>query len=202
MTQKQIDNPTELKQLILDQLKKQKFETTNQLIQSIKNQTSIPTQTITKTLLQLENDGRLQFNKKAHVQPNQLKIGLISQQASWFWITLILTIITAIAVFTIPQNQYPLAYLRIGLGIIFMLFLPGFVIIKTIFPHANPIKTNRPNLDIIERTGLSIAVSIALIPIIGIILNYTTWGITLTPMTLSLLGVTAFFATAAMLRDL
>ena len=45
------------------------------------------------------------------------------------------------------------------------------------------------------------AVSIALVPIVGLILNYTPWGIRLTPITLSLLALTIVFATAAILRE-
>jgi uncharacterized membrane protein len=43
--------------------------------------------------------------------------------------------------------------------------------------------------------------SLALTPIVGLILNYTPWGITLTPITLSLLALTTVFATAAILRE-
>jgi uncharacterized membrane protein len=43
--------------------------------------------------------------------------------------------------------------------------------------------------------------SLALTPIVGLILNYTPWGITLTPITLSLLALTVILATAAILRE-
>jgi len=56
-------------------------------------------------------------------------------------------------------------------------------------------------LDNIERTALSIGMSLALIPITGLLLNYTPWGIRLTPVTISLLALTITFATAAILRE-
>ncbi len=43
--------------------------------------------------------------------------------------------------------------------------------------------------------------SIALVPITGLILNYTPWGIRTTPVTLSLLALTTVFATAAIIRE-
>jgi uncharacterized membrane protein len=43
--------------------------------------------------------------------------------------------------------------------------------------------------------------SIALVPIIGLLLNYTPWGIRLTPIILSLLALTIVFATAAVIRE-
>jgi len=64
-----------------------------------------------------------------------------------------------------------------------------------------PTKTSTESLDPIERIALSLGMSIALVPIIGLLLNYTPWGITLTPITLSLLALTTVFATAAILRE-
>jgi uncharacterized membrane protein len=43
--------------------------------------------------------------------------------------------------------------------------------------------------------------SIALVPIIGLLLNYTPWGIRLTPIVLSLTALTIIFATAAIVRE-
>ena len=56
-------------------------------------------------------------------------------------------------------------------------------------------------MDNIERVALSLGMSLALVPIVGLILNYTPWGIRLTPIPLSLLALTIIFATAALLRE-
>jgi len=56
-------------------------------------------------------------------------------------------------------------------------------------------------LDNIERTALSTGMSLALVPITGLLLNYTPWGIRLTPVTISLLALTITFATAAIIRE-
>jgi len=39
------------------------------------------------------------------------------------------------------------------------------------------------------------------VPIVGLLLNYTPWGIRLTPITISLLALTLTLATVAMLRE-
>ena len=64
--------------------------------------------------------------------------------------------------------------------------------IKALFPTKE--------LDNIERTALSVGMSLALVPITGL-LNYTPWGIRVTPVTLSLLALTITFATAAVIRE-
>ena len=69
--------------------------------------------------------------------------------------------------------------LRIVLGLAFILFLPGYVIVSALFPKAE-------DFDTIERIALSFGISIAVVPLIGLMLNYTPWGIRLGPILASL----------------
>jgi len=149
----------------------------------------------------------MQQQEKIHLKPAQapalekFSSYLRSNQALWYWITITLTIATVIVVFTVPENAYPLVYLRYVLGIIFILWLPGYAFIKALFPKQLPLWTNDKTLNTIERIALSIGMSIALVPIVGLLLNYTPWGIRLTPIVLSLLALTTIFATAAVTRE-
>lgn len=71
-------------------------------------------------------------------------------------------------------------YLRVALGLPFVLFFPGYVLIAALFPK-------KDDLDGIERVALSFGLSIAVVPLIGLALNYTPWGIRLVPVFLSLI---------------
>ena len=71
--------------------------------------------------------------------------------------------------------------LRIILGLPFVLFIPGYILVFALFPAR---KTDT-GIDIIERIGLSFGLSIAIVPLIGLILNYTPMGIRLEPILLS-----------------
>jgi len=130
-----------------------------------------------------------------------LRAYILSKQSAWYWILIALATATTTIVFTVPENMYPTNYLRYILGSIFVLFLPGYTFIKALFPKTPPIPTRSKELDNTERTALSIGMSLALVPITGLILNYTPWGIRQTPVTLSLLGLTVTFATTAIIRE-
>ena len=71
--------------------------------------------------------------------------------------------------------------LRIVLGLAFMLFSPGYALIAALFPQ-------KGSLGGIERIALSFGLSIAVVPLIGLILNYTPWGIGLYPILVSILS--------------
>ncbi|MCK5459313.1 MAG: DUF1616 domain-containing protein, partial [Thermoplasmatales archaeon] len=72
--------------------------------------------------------------------------------------------------------------IRIILGLPFILFIPGYILIFSLFPFK---KTDR-GIDIIERIALSFGLSIAVVPLIGLSLNYTPWGIRLEPILFSI----------------
>lgn len=59
------------------------------------------------------------------------------------------------------------------------LFIPGYCLIAILFPKNDEIT-------FMERIMLSIGVSIAIVPLIGLILNFTPWGIRLDPIVISL----------------
>jgi uncharacterized membrane protein len=65
----------------------------------------------------------------------------------------------------------PISYLRIIIGLLYVLFFPGYVLTLTLFPRNGGISG-------IERVALSFGLSIAAVPVIGLILSATPWGIT------------------------
>ncbi len=86
-------------------------------------------------------------------------------------------------VFLAPESA-----VRQILGLVFVLFLPGYVATAALFPENDQI-------DGIERIALSFGLSIAIVPLIGLGLNFTPWGIRLDPI---LASVSAFIVGASL----
>jgi hypothetical protein len=82
---------------------------------------------------------------------------------------------------------------RIILGLPFILFFPGYVLICALFPR-------KDDLDIIERLALSMGLSIAVTSLLGFALNYTPFGIRLYPVTISLFLFMLLISAVAMYR--
>lgn len=200
MTKNQTTND-QIKEYILQTARKRKPQTAKELVTLIQQTQNLSEKQITDLLTQLENEDKLRFTKQEPPTPASARAYIFSQKAAWYWTTITLAIATTITVFTIPENVYPIVYIRSVLGTIFVLYLPGYTFIKALSPSEVPIKTSSGTLDTIERVALSLGMGLALTPIVGLILNYTPWGITLTPITLSLLASTVVFATAAILRE-
>lgn len=103
----------------------------------------------------------------------------------------IVTVATLIFTLT-PLGELPV---RIPLGLLMVLFVPGYALIAALFPR-------NKDLDWIERIALSFGLSIAVVPLIGLGLNYTPWGIRLKPVVLSLALFTLSMTFVAHLRRL
>ena len=191
-----------LTETILQVTKEQKPETVSQLAHIVREKLpNVSEQQILSAIMQLQRDGKLNLTRGQQQTPLSLKAYLKTHEAAWYWTTLIVTFATVAAVFTIPENLQPFVIIRYVLGTVFILWLPGYTFIKALFPTQVPVKTSSENLDSIERLALSIGLSLALVPIVGLLLNYTPWGIRLEPVTLSLTALTLTFATAALLRE-
>ena len=81
-----------------------------------------------------------------------------------------LSIALILAIILIPDSP-----LRTVLGLPFVLFLPGYTLICVLFP-------GKMDLGGVERLALSLGLSLATVPLIGLALNYTPWGIRLAPI--------------------
>jgi len=129
--------------------------------------------------------------------------------------------LTVLTVFLPGVSETPL---RVVFGLPFVLFIPGYAFITALFPEAGespqvdeaadgeearePIDsqepaTDRAGIDGIERVALSFGLSIAIVPLIGLVLNFTPWGIRLVPIMVSVsLFTLASTAVAARRRRL
>lgn len=67
------------------------------------------------------------------------------------------------------------SFLRTYLGIILVLFLPGYALTGALFPA-------KKDIDGIERAAISFGLSISIAPVLGLSLNYSSWGVREIPL--------------------
>ncbi|WP_267164182.1 DUF1616 domain-containing protein [Halovenus salina] len=139
----------------------------------------------------------------------------------------VLTVVaaTCVTVLVPVLNETPL---RVVFGLAFILFVPGYAFVAALFPEAgappeegfSEEKTGTANasgmessddaqttarfrdrgIDGIERVALSFGLSIAIVPLLGLVLNFTPWGIRLVPILLTVAGFTVVATGLAALR--
>ena len=100
----------------------------------------------------------------------------------------LLVIVLAVIIILFPSN-----ILRIILGLPFLLFFPGYTLVAALF-------TRKEGMGSVERVALSFGLSIAVVPLIGLILNYTPWGIRTEPVLYSIVSFIFITSIIAWLR--
>lgn len=87
------------------------------------------------------------------------------------------------------------SFIRTALGLPLILFLPGYALIAMLFPE-------KSGLEGMERIALSVAMSVSVVPLIGLALSYTPWGIKEIPLIISVSIFTLIvLATACVKRN-
>ena len=109
--------------------------------------------------------------------PSSVANFLFNLESLWFWAVTGLVAVTMLVVFTVDASW--LLYARYVLGGIFVLFLPGYMLISVLY-------SRNEDLSGLERAALSIGLSLALAPLVALALNFTPWGIRLEPIMIAL----------------
>jgi len=99
----------------------------------------------------------------------------------------ILPVISIIALAALPIVNWTTGNLRIVVSVIVLLFVPGYTLLAALFPKRGTIRTA-------ERIALSLGLSLAIVPVIGLSLHFTPWGLAINSV---LVAVTIFVLLAS-----
>jgi uncharacterized membrane protein len=125
---------------------------------------------------------------------------LKTKKGRWYLGIFTAGIIAIILVHFIPDNLYPLVFLRYIFGALLIIWLPGYSFIRAIF--GLKIRFEIPkSIDTFQSIGLVLCSNLAIVPFTGLILNFTPWGIGLTSIIFGLFIFTMFFGSIALIRE-
>ena len=165
----------DLGQIVLDTAKSLGQPTVSELVDALVNQKGLKEKDATKAVYVEYKKGTLNLSDAK--PPANLVSYFFNLENAWFWGVTALVAVTVFVVFAV--NSSALLYVRYVLGGVFVLFLPGFLLISALYARSD-------ELDTLERVALSIGLSLAIVPLIGLVLNYTPWGIRLEPIMVSM----------------
>jgi hypothetical protein len=181
-----------LSETILNTVKSQHPQTVKQLATALKANREIEETDFVATVREMANNGTLTLGPPSYEVETLLDYLFTFTLSGWLWVSF-LTIALSLLAVTLTPDLFPLNVMRWVLGSILVLYFPGFSLIQLLFPKGNEI-------DSLERFALSIGLSLALVPLIGLVLNFTPWGIRFAPIVASLGTFTTVALLAAGMR--
>lgn len=112
-----------------------------------------------------------------------------------WWGFMDLAIVILLTLLMVPVAFLASGAFRIVLATAFLVFIPGYALVAALFPR-------KDSLDRVERATLSLVLSLAVVPLLGMALNYTPWGIDTCPVIATVLGFILICSAAALWRRL
>ena len=132
----------------------------------------------------------VEVQAQSQVKTNRARLG----DLIWIFALGVLLVGVVLLAEVIPGWAAYLAPLRIPLGIVYVLFAPGYLLQAALFPR-------KDDLDGVERLGLSLGLSVGLIPLLALLLDRLPWGLHLWPVVIGQgLLVVMLFTVAMLLR--
>lgn len=163
-----------------------------ELVERVRSRYKAEVEEVIEAIRSLEAEGKIDlYPPPANVSSYLQYLGL-SAENGWFYLLTVAVLGTLLSIYLLPDSL-PWVAIRWILGAIFVLYLPGFVVVEALFPE-------RKELSGIERLALSLGLSLAIVPLLGLVLNYTPWGIRLTPVTITLSLTTLIIGLVATYR--
>jgi uncharacterized membrane protein len=101
-----------------------------------------------------------------------------------------LSLIAGFAIYLSIVSETPI---RSGLSLCLVLFLPGYTLMAALFP-------DKKSIDGVERLVLSFGMSVAVAPLLGLVLNFTPWGLQQDPIVVCLAIFTIMCSAIAIQR--
>lgn len=182
-----------LKELIMQRARAENPRTVKNLLQIVKTRRpEVSEHEFLDAVRELKENGTLELELPALKINSYSSYLMLWEENAWFYLVLLVAVTTVLTIYILPST-YPAVILRWVVGSAFVLFLPGLAVVYALFPEGK-------ELDSIERIALTIGLSLAITPLIGLVLNYTPWGIRLNPIVASLSTFTLAIATAATFR--
>jgi len=162
--------------------------TVNQLVEVVSREAGLPRSWVAYEVYLMWKRGELNIE---HEPLENAVMFLASVDGVWYWVTLAITLASLAVVMLVKGG--PLMPIRYLLGAVSVLFMPGYSIVEALYPRGDELAP-------LERLALSIGLSLAVVPLVGLILNYTPWGIRLIPIVISNTALTIALLTVAALR--
>jgi len=181
-----------LKQQIKEIIISESPETVDSLVSRIKTKSNYPEDVILSEIIQLYDAKQINLIPPLSEKAGSMQKYITSSFSYWFWLNLFISLITMFSVFLLSESFSMFIFIRYLFGSVFVVFLPGYSFIKLIIPK-NTIST-------VWRLILSIGSSLVLVPMVGLLINYSTLKIDVNSVTLGLFILIMGLSFAALYR--
>ena len=167
--------------------------TVGQLAQGMKKLAIVDDDDLVIIIKRMAHEGSIKLARPDYSHETLIDYFLTPTLSDWFWVSCLITVLTVLFLRFAP-NLSSLVILRWALGSIFVLYLPGYALMRFLLP-------NRSEMDATEKYTLNVVASFTVTALLGVFLEFAEVGLTLLSVTTSVAVFALFFITVAAIRD-
>ena len=186
------DSQLSARELVENALRLRHPLTVRQLVKLVTTEGGLAEYHATAIVTEMAADGSLTLQEPEYQLKSPWDYFLSPTLSMWLWASSGAVAFAVAAILLVPDS-FPLGLVRWAAGSVLALLLPGYALLQLLFP-------TRKAMDSLEHFALDVGLSLALVPVIGLVLNFTPWGIRFIPVTISISAFTIVLLTGAALR--
>jgi hypothetical protein len=155
-----------ISQDLIDQYKAFNGLTLDEVVKTSLGQ-SVKTEKAIKDIYTLEKNNKLTLINPQY--PKNFTNYLLSGYSLFFWIQLLFIVFFYFITYHFVY-EYPIVFIKYVSSFLFILYVPGYALLNAIYYKKDEIER-------VQKISYILAMSIVITAIIGLILNYSPWGI-------------------------
>jgi len=164
--------------------------TIGQLVRLVVSEGNVDEEDVVSSIKEMNSDGSIVLGRPSYRFESFLDYLLTPTLSAAMWLTFVGMFTAILSILLIP-DVFPFSIVRVVFVSAFLFFLPGHSVLQVVFQKTE-------GMDRFERFALSAGMSLAVVPLIGLVVNYTPLGIRLEPVTLA---VSLFTIVVALLGE-
>ncbi len=148
------------------------------LVKDVSSELACKPDKIISEIIRLQRDNKILISEPSAYR--RFRDYLRSPISLWFWELVVATIVS---LGLVSASSGSVLYLRYVFGSVLVLFLPGYSLLGFVY-------FKKTDLDQLTRASVSFVMSLALTTLVGLVLSFSPFGITLIPIALSIAAIT------------
>jgi uncharacterized membrane protein len=188
-----LDEYSKIEKEIIEITKLKKPSTGAELVELITEEFNISRELAIKYVLDLEDKRKILFIEQEGRRPEDIKEFLVSSKVYWYYLVMLVSVFMFFSSFiSSPKTIISLSFTYL-VGTFFVLFLPGYCITRILY-SGNDVSR-------LHFIVYSIGISVSMASIIGVIMNYTPWGINKIPIVIMEFFIITFLSSYVVYKE-
>ncbi|EMR74193.1 Protein of unknown function (DUF1616) [Thaumarchaeota archaeon SCGC AB-539-E09] len=187
------DQDVKIYEMIINTIIEKKIESVETLVTIMEEKSSYSKVEIIDAVILLKDEDKISLSLEGDTEKPRFLTFIFSETSYWYWGIVVVSIMSLFVTHFISENNYPMIYIRYVFGFIFVIFIPGYSLVRLTYLNYK--------LPYLTQILYSVCLSIFIVMIIGLVLNFTNYGLQQKIIIYAILGISFSLSLITLIRS-